>query len=188
MDPTVAFEFLSRLTALLRAEERRVALEFGLQPAHLHALRYLAQANRYSDTPAAVTEYLGATKGTISQTLLVLRERGLLAAAEDPKDRRRTHLRPTPEGRRVLEACSPPPGFRAALAGMPEEAGRVWEDLLRRLQRENGGRTFGVCATCAHLRPRPGGRATCGLTGEPLRRAERQLLCREHEPAAPGAT
>lgn len=183
MDPTTPFELLSRLTALLRAEERRAAGEFGLQPAHLHALRYLAQANRYSDTPAGVAEYLGATKGTISQSLLVLRERGLLVAEEDPKDRRRTHLRPTREGQRVLEACSPPPGFRAALAETPEADAEVWEELLRRVQRAHGGRTFGICATCVHLRPQAGGRARCGLTGEALRIADRQLLCREHEPA-----
>ena len=38
-------------------------------------LFYLNQANRFSNTPQALTEYLGLTKGTVSQTVLVLESR-----------------------------------------------------------------------------------------------------------------
>ena len=43
-----------------------------LEPVHLATLRYLCNCNRFSNTASAITEYLGQTKGTISQTLKVL--------------------------------------------------------------------------------------------------------------------
>ena len=93
-----AHELIERMANLLRAEARRV--DGQLQPVHLQALAYLARCNRYSDTAGALTEYLGLTKGTVSQTLNVLEREGLIAREEDPADRRRVRLRLTPAGRR----------------------------------------------------------------------------------------
>jgi DNA-binding MarR family transcriptional regulator len=47
----------------------------GLQPVQLEVLNYLSSCNRYSDTPMAVTEYLGQTKGTVSQTIKTLEKK-----------------------------------------------------------------------------------------------------------------
>lgn len=180
-----AWELLERLGNLLRAEERRLLADEGLQPVHLHALAFLARANRYSDTPGAVAEYLGTTKGTTSKTLGVLADRGLLAAAADERDGRLTHLSPTAAGKRLLARALPPPGMREALASPDLErgGGLPWmEELLRSLQRANGSRAFGVCRTCRHLRSERGA-TSCGLTGEPLSAEETQRVCREHETA-----
>ena len=51
---------------------QRLQYTGGLNPAQWVALRYIAQANRYSRSPSAVAEYLGTTKGTASQTLKAL--------------------------------------------------------------------------------------------------------------------
>ena len=69
---------LERLCNLLRVEARGQGASAGLLPIQLEALHYLAQCNRYSDTPQAVTDFLGQTKGTVSQTLKVLENRGLV--------------------------------------------------------------------------------------------------------------
>ena len=53
---------LDRLTISLRARERRAAADVGLQPVHLQILGYLAKCNRFSNTPIAVSEYLGDSK------------------------------------------------------------------------------------------------------------------------------
>ena len=50
----------------------------GLNPAQWEALRYLNRANRYSRTPGGVADFLGATKGTISQTVSALESKGLI--------------------------------------------------------------------------------------------------------------
>ncbi len=92
------YEFLEHIGSLLRAELRKRGAEYGLQPAHLQALGFFAQANRYSNTPAALTEYLGVTKGTASQTLLVLENLGLVKKTEDAQDRRVVRVELTRKG------------------------------------------------------------------------------------------
>ena len=71
------FESIERMAALMRAEERRRCAECGLQPVHLQVLDYLLICNQYSNTPAAVSKYLGMTRGTVSQTLLLLEKKRL---------------------------------------------------------------------------------------------------------------
>ncbi|MFT7463517.1 MAG: MarR family transcriptional repressor of emrRAB [Pseudohongiellaceae bacterium] len=174
------YELLERLGNLLRAEERRAGQEHGLQPVHLHALSYLARCNRYSDSPAGVTTYLGVTKGTASQTLRRLQEKGLVRSKPDRDDGRRLRLALTAKGHRVLGATVPPPAFRMALDGLPQAQGEAaLEELLRRLQRENDSRSFGVCRTCRYHVIK-GTQAECGLTDEPLSATDAGLICREH--------
>ena len=69
-------DLLERLNNLLRMEMRAFGLSYGLLPVQIEALTYLTRCNRYSDTPQAVTEYLGLTKGTVSQSLKVLEQKG----------------------------------------------------------------------------------------------------------------
>ena len=59
------FDLLERLSSLTRVWFRQHPLLADLQPIQLSALLYLARCNRYSNTPLAVTEYLGLTKGTV---------------------------------------------------------------------------------------------------------------------------
>jgi hypothetical protein len=53
--------------------------------------------------------------------------------------------------------------------------------LLRELQQRRGGRSFGVCVTCAHFCREAEGAFRCGLTTEPLDSADSQKICREHK-------
>lgn len=178
------YALLERLGNLLRTEERAAGLPHGLQPVHLQALRYLQACNRYSNTPAALTEYLGLTKGTVSQTLLLLEEKGLLRKEADMEDRRVVHLLLTEDGRAVLRAALPPELFKRALARLPGDGEGLEEaltGLLSALQAANAQRSFGACATCRHFQREGAGRFRCGLTREPLSREDSQLLCREHE-------
>jgi DNA-binding MarR family transcriptional regulator len=174
-------ELLERLGNLLRAEARGTGGDPGLQPVQAQALAYLARCNRYSDSPAAVAEFLGLTKGTVSQTLAVLQQRGLVTTTDDPDDGRRVHLRLTAKGRRAVDRLASPP-FAAAVAAVPRVADLVeqLEHLLVALQRARGGRTFGVCRTCRHFRTTGEG-AQCGLTGEALAAEQTTRICREHE-------
>ena len=42
---------------------------------------FIARANRFSRTPAALADYAGSTRGTISQTLIALEQKGLVRQA-----------------------------------------------------------------------------------------------------------
>jgi len=181
------YDLIERIGNLLRAATREAAAGAGLQSVHLSALWYLARANRYSDSPAAVAEFLGLTKGTVSQSLQVLERRGYIAKKADAEDKRRVHLRLTRRGRRLLETVLPPPILRDALKQRPPRERQALEEglaeLLRSLQAAHGFRAFGVCRTCRFFTAEQRG-YRCGLTLEPLSEADSAKICREHEPAA----
>jgi DNA-binding MarR family transcriptional regulator len=176
-------DLLERLVNLFSAELRRRAAGYRLQPVHALVLHYLSRCNRYSNTPAAVGEYLGLTRGTVSQSLLLLERRGMLTRLRDTADRRVVRLALSAAGAHAAAALVPPPAVAAAAA--PEGLAERLETLLRELQHAHGGRSFGVCASCRHLRRRREA-IHCGLTGEPLEEGETASLCREHEAAAGG--
>jgi DNA-binding MarR family transcriptional regulator len=180
------YPLLERLGNLLRHDLRAAGADDDLEPVHLQALDYLARANRYSDTPVGVAEYLGLTKGNVSQRLIALERAGLLRREADPHDGRVSHLVPTAAGRARLRAAVPPWPWGAALDGVPAATRTALAEglrtLLSALQRERGGRSFGVCHTCVHFRRSPAG-AQCGLTGEPLAAAQTLRICREHAEA-----
>lgn len=181
------FEVLERLGGLLRALAREAAARHGLQPVHVEILHYLMRCNRYSDTPGALVRYLGSTKGTVSQSLLLLERKGLVRRLPDASDRRRVRLRLTARARRLLAQLWPPAAWVEAVGALPAERRRVLaeeaRELLRALQHANGSRSFGVCRSCRHhLRTADGAR--CALTGERLSAADAGRICADHEPAA----
>ncbi|MEQ1571910.1 MAG: MarR family winged helix-turn-helix transcriptional regulator [Myxococcota bacterium] len=172
-------DLLERIDRALRADGRAIAAAHGLVPAQLDALRYLTRCNRWSDTPAAVAEFLDTTPGTASQTVTALERKGLVHKVADPTDRRRWHCVPTDAGRALVAATR---GAQPSLAPEVADALRAGlTDLLRSIQRSRAGRSFGTCATCAHLRRDDAG-TWCGLTHERLTEDDTARVCREHSP------
>ncbi len=181
-------DLLDRLTLWQRSRQQAG----GLNPAQWEALRYLARANRYSCNPTTLAGFLGATKGTVSQTLIALERKRLVARRTDPGDRRACKLALTAAGRQRLRddpllelaaaaSALDPPRQRALAEGLT--------DLLAALQRGGGRRSFGICHTCRFFRRNDatgeaGGPHRCGLTQEPLGDPEIALICAEHDAAA----
>lgn len=180
-------DLLERIGRLLRSVRHR---NERLNPAQWEALRYLGRANRYSRTPTALTYYLSATKGTVSQTVIALERKGLLRRATDPRDRRGVRLGLTARGRASLEND---PMVDLLDAVDSELLGRLetgLSDLLAHLQHRNQHRPFGQCDTCRFFRRgaaigEAGGPNRCGLTLEPLADFEAEQICAEHEAPAP---
>ncbi len=85
---------LERLARLMRAGEH----EGGLNPAQWEALRYLSRANRFSNSPIALTRFLGSTKGTISQTIKALERKGFIAKSPRENEGRSICLALTDKG------------------------------------------------------------------------------------------
>lgn len=169
-----------RLASLFRSSLRGVASEHGLKLVQLEALIYLSMANRYSDNPAALTEYLGVTKGTVSQTLKVLEHGGLIEKHADVDDGRRQHCHLTPSGQAIVDAAYPAPLWQALPDEQAREGLSAMEGVLRQLQAAHGFREFGVCRSCRFFEVRRrGGR--CGLTQESLSADDSKKICREHE-------
>jgi len=175
-------QLVERLGRVLGGERR--AGGAGLQRVHLQALAYLREANRYSNTPRALADYLGLTRGTVSQSLLLLHRRGLVERAQDPDDGRVVRLRLSARGRRLADRAGLAGRWADALKDVPAGEREVAAGVLRRalvgLQRQRGNLSFGECRTCAHFRKEGAGSYRCGLTGEPLSRADSFKICREH--------
>ena len=185
MDSIRLFDLLERFSHLLRAELRGTRAPGNLQPIHWSALYYLHICNPYSNTPQGVTEYLGLTKGTVSQTLKVLEQQGFIEKHPDPKDRRSVHLMLTDAGKEVVNGQIPPPILREGVEGLNETqlqqtvAGLT--ALLRTIQEQHHFKTFDLCKSCRFNTKQTKG-YLCGLTNEPLQDDETELICREHQP------
>jgi DNA-binding MarR family transcriptional regulator len=181
------FDLIERIGALLRSDARRHAMPHELQPVHLQALDYLQRANRFSDTPLAVGEYLGLTKGNISQRVNLLEKLELIRKEGDQQDGRVVHLRLTAAGKRLLQESYPPSSWRELEERMRNRGGRALEaaltGLLHTLIAANGFRTFGQCKTC-RFHQRKAGQAFCGLLQVELEADQTGKICREHQPLA----
>lgn len=184
-------EAIAALVERLARMVRSGAHEGGLNPAQWEALRYLKRANRFSNAPISVARYLGATKGTVSQTLIALERKRLIAKAPRMGRGRSLALALTPEGEALL-AGHPARHLEAAAAALPPKARKRLlkglEGLLGRETLRSGGPAFGVCRDCRFFRERgaeaePGGPHLCLLFDEPLTPADSRLVCVEQSPA-----
>lgn len=183
-------EILDLLACLGRALQGDVRARAGavhLQPVHLQALVYLRDANRYSNTPQALTDYLGSTKGTVSQSLLWLYRKGLVERRPDDRDGRVVRLALTPQAHALLEQGGDDESWIRAADTLDDREAQGMLDMLTRLlraiQAQRGGRSFGVCRTCLHFRSEDCGGFRCGLTGDELTAEDSLKICREHSVA-----
>ena len=178
---------LERLGRVMRAREH----EGGLNPAQWEALRFLARANRFSDSPSALTRYLGATKGTISQTLMALERKGYIAKAARAGGRKSVRLSLTEKGRAAL-ARDPWADIARSIDGLGGKTRRRLhrglEDILQSELARAGLASFGVCGTCRFFREK--GRAAeaagphlCMLFEAALAEPDTALICIAHAAA-----
>lgn len=178
-------DLLERLSTLFRNEVRQAGLTHGLHPVHLEVLYYLSRCNRFSDTPAAVKDFLGATKGTTSQSISLLETKGYLAKTKDQQDKRVFHLSLTEEGKGVVKATMPPVSLCNVLdqrrGDKTSHLKQQLESLLIDIQTETRIHTFGLCSTCVHHLDQENGRFLCQLTQQTLPKQEGELICREHQ-------
>lgn len=186
MAQTDIYELIECMTALIRSEERKKCTELGLQPVHFQVLNYLSRCNKYSNTPAAVANYLGMTRGTVSQSLIILEKKGYIEKRPDAKDRRVIHLRLLDEGAKVLQQARPSDLFHSATdilhaTGQEVTDANVFQQALTALQKANQSQSFGVCKTCRNFSEKDGD-FFCLLTQEKLSPSDSEQICQEHHP------
>jgi DNA-binding MarR family transcriptional regulator len=177
---------IDRLDRLARSGEAAG----DLNPAQWEALRFVARANRFSRTPAALAEYLGSTRGTVSQTLIALEQKGHVSREPSPRDRRSVMLELTALGSQALKQdpiLTLAADLEDAAPHQLEATVEVLSGALRAMITRNGGRAFGACYTCRHFRRSGGsGRSTphhCALLDEPLSEADSRAICVEQDGA-----
>lgn len=179
--PQVLLELVERLGNLMRSEFRRVGSDEQLQPVHVHALVYLSRANRYSNTPQAMAAYLGLTKGTMSQSLLLLDRRGLVERYQDDLDRRVVRLRLSAAGEQFLAEAQPQLAWQTATRNISpnriRNAVSALRETLATFQLDNEGQPFGTCHGCRHFERLSARAYRCGLMGDRLSGPEARKIC-----------
>lgn len=193
MKSNLIYDYVERLSELLRIDARKAGAGHGLQPVQLEVLHYLTICNRFSDTAMAVTTYLGQTKGTVSQTLNVLEKKGLLTKRPDQDDKRIHHLNVTDKGKRLIDRTIPTTMFVNASETLTNkeqsEIESSLQQLLTALLQANQMKTFGVCSSCRYNGKTDDGGFFCNLVQQPLTERDIHLICKEHEnPGSPSST
>lgn len=175
-DPTRVREIIDRLGRIVAAEE----WNDEINPTQWTALSYLARANRFSRSPSQVSDYMAATRGTVSQTLKALARKGLVEERRSDQDKRSISYSATGQGLALLEG-----------ENLIEDAASVLSDseravlldgletLMHNALARRRSRPFGVCRTCTHHR-KVGDGGFCKLLGVPLAPAETRQICHEH--------
>ena len=154
--------------------------EGDLNPVQRAALEYLLQSNRFSRAPSHVAEYLGTTRGTMSQTLKVLARKGYISEESSISDRRSISYKPTDTGRAAMSAPNPiAAAFEALPSGEQTELETALRHGLQQALQVNGGQSFGLCNTCGHYDPQ-GKNGFCKLLSVSLSEGENTKICVEH--------
>lgn len=170
--------WIERFSALHRNLLRKFAAELGLQLVHAEIIQYLSNCNRYSDTTQGLSEYFGQTKGSISQSLSFLEENNFLTRDQDQTDKRVFHLLLTSQGKQTAKDLK---DFLHFDFEIDAKADAIFRSILRNLQKQNGMKSFGICASCK-FNENPGkDKFRCGLTQEILTKNDTKKICREHK-------
>lgn len=170
---------LERLARLLRAEGHAG----GLNPAQWEALRYLARANRFSNSPIALTAYLDATKGTVSQTVKALERKGLIAKAPRPGEKRSIILALTEKGRMALSSdpLNQLSGALEAVGGKSRRRmAKTADEILAAESTRRKLQSFGTCKSCRFFREKADEGPHCMAFEQPLTPGDVNLICVAH--------
>lgn len=157
----------------------------GLTAAQWAALRYFAQANRFSQTPSAFAAFHGTTRGTASQTIKSIETLGYLTRMRSEDDRRSVRLVLTEKARDIL-VNDPLGSLVRAADSLPQSVRGHFANTLQRMlghvTQERGKPPFGTCTSCQYLESNDCSREgqapyECGLTSDPLLLEELDGIC-----------
>ena len=124
-----------------------------LTAAQWTCLRFFARANRVSRTPSAFASFQVTTRGTASQTIKTLEEKGLLARFRSDHDGRSVRLEITEQGQEALNA-DPLADLMSLIDVINPQERAAFLATLSRLSETlaglKGAQAFGTCEACTH--------------------------------------
>ncbi len=173
---------LERIGEVSRAMRWEESTGLGLSPLQLRILGFVADHAGQSVGVARLAEELQVTKPTVSDSVKLLVDRGLLVRKPDPLDGRGHALRHTAAGRKHLPAAEP---FAAALATLPRQERETLllalMRLLEALLSSGDVQVQRMCWTCAHYSGDRQGKHHCLVLCKDLAVSELRTDCPEHE-------
>lgn len=155
-----------------------------LNPTQSDVLGYLARSNRFSRSPSHIADYMGTTRGTMSQTLKALVRKGYIRDLKSPQDKRSISFGLTEKGQQVVVDETL---LETSISQMlPDQAVALelgLKSILNEILQARNGRAFGVCRSCQHHRADKSG-FFCQLMSLPLKAEDADKICYEHAASA----
>ncbi len=177
------YEIIEEIMGLIRAKEREFCAGQKIQWSHFQILEYLIICNKYSGTASAISEYLGMTRGTVSQSINLMEKHEYVVKAQDLKDKRVHHLNVLEKGKKFIE-LSRHTDFALKFSevtnksiGMSES--ELFVNELTALQKTIVSSTFGFCNSCCHFGYQNKS-FYCLLLQENLSSEDSYKICQEH--------
>jgi DNA-binding MarR family transcriptional regulator len=183
---------VERLSQVFRGLLRRAADAEGLSPVQARVLldlRFRVEAGR---RVGALAREFQLTDATVSDALSTLAEKGLVAKAPDPDDRRARIVRLTAAGETTAESLSTwaepvRDQLRDLDTDRKTEAMTLLMDLIGKLERADLISRARMCRTCRFFgdgaHDDPDAPHHCNLLDQPLGPGDLRMDCPEHEAA-----
>lgn len=185
---------LERLASLNRVEQWRTASAQGLNPTQLMLLNLLGRPGFDDLRVQDIARELGLSQPTVTDSLIALERKGLVARMSDAQDRRAVRNRLTEQGRAALLSLRGGLTLTGkALSGLsPQEQGDLLGLLIKMIRAllDDGQMPMQrMCVTCRHFRPQasPGTDTPhfCDFVSAPFGSQDLRIDCGEHDAAPP---
>jgi len=166
----------------------------GLTSAQWTALRFFASANRCSRTLSAFADFHVTTRGTASQTVTSLVEKGLLTRTPSKLDGRSAQIDLSDDGRSLC-AKDPHKDLARAIGKLTDGERDCLKAAIVRLMAvvatDRQRPQLGVCGTCSHLKEpidqaHPAESYFCNRTATLLSDSDRHGICMSYKPDETG--
>ena len=156
----------------------------GLTAAQWMAIRYFARANHMSRTVSAFAEFHATTRGTASQTVKSLVERGFLLRIASKQDGRSQVINLTRKGQKFSHS-DPIQELELAVSDLPtndlKKLVKILERIVSEISSQRAQNNFGKCPNCRFLDQHDyqGSSTTykCNFADESLNSADLGLIC-----------
>lgn len=183
---------LTKISTALKHQSMQASGERGLSPLQAQILVQLHLSSE-GERPSELADRLAVRLPTISDSVRVLVDKGLVERLRDAEDARATRLVLTEVGRTEARKAA---GFSDFLASAVEAMSAPEQEvflngmlkMIRTLEERGQIPLSSMCVTCTHFRPnahphqdRP---HHCAFVDAPLGARHLRLECREHEAAA----
>jgi DNA-binding MarR family transcriptional regulator len=184
---------VAKLGLVVRSEAWQARHRTGLTPTQSQILALLRAAEPEPLSLRSLSERLGVTSATASESLDALVTKGLAARQRSTRDARTLAIRLTSAGRTEADGSAAwPDALLAAAAELDDEEQAIFlrglTKMIHRLQRERRISITRMCATCRFFRPNTHPESIdrphhCAYVDAPFGDRQLRIDCAEHDPA-----
>jgi DNA-binding MarR family transcriptional regulator len=176
---------LEKIGNKLRDSIWEVSTQYGVSPVQIQILTFLRYTREQKPSITLLAKSLLLTKATLSDSVKVLIQKGLIDKRPNPTDARSSYLLLSPMGFALAnQVGNYPNGLLESIAPLPDATkGNLLESLLgllKNMQQNDGIPEPRMCFNCRfHSNPKLG--HYCLLLNQPLEKSDLRIDCNEFQ-------